>query len=304
MTVFVQLTTAGADTGPFDLYSDATVPPYGIAFATGVSKLQLLGGYTSPYAPTGTTIVRVQSTNLCTNYIDIPLGKPSPCIYFEDVAFANFTDGTVDSITPVSYTWDGVSNNFPLGPSDSFYGTAAYYLGTPLTVNISSGPTLDSYMHIYIDCSEVQCIPIPSGFTGNIITDPIYVNSSLGQLFAITFTSNPCSTSTTPPASNMQITNNSSDAYISAITPTFYLMTGSGFPYLSGSSESGTHGAFSGNMTIYANGGLTPSSVSVYVNYSLVTCFNVAPGGPNPYVVPITLLDTDILEIVMEDGSC
>lgn len=71
MTVFITLTTAGADSGPFNLYSD--VDGYVSAFETNVPKLDLIGGYTSSLVPDGTTIVRVQSTSiLCNNYVDIP----------------------------------------------------------------------------------------------------------------------------------------------------------------------------------------------------------------------------------------
>jgi len=71
--VTITLTTAGADTGPFNLYSDAT--GYLSAFETGVSKAALLAGYTSSLVPNGTTIVRVMSNSpLCTNFIDIVIG--------------------------------------------------------------------------------------------------------------------------------------------------------------------------------------------------------------------------------------
>ena len=70
MIVTITLTTAGADTGPFNLYSD--VDGYISAFETGVSKASLLAGYTSSLVPNGTTTVRVMSASaLCTNYIDI-----------------------------------------------------------------------------------------------------------------------------------------------------------------------------------------------------------------------------------------
>jgi len=59
MVVTITLTTAGADTGPFNLYSDAD--GYTSAFEVGVSKAALLAGYTSYVAPNGTTIVRVMS---------------------------------------------------------------------------------------------------------------------------------------------------------------------------------------------------------------------------------------------------
>jgi hypothetical protein len=70
MTALITLTTAGADTGPFDIYSDADA--FVTAFETGISKVAITAGYTSTVVPIGTTVVRVMSNNgLCSNYIDI-----------------------------------------------------------------------------------------------------------------------------------------------------------------------------------------------------------------------------------------
>jgi hypothetical protein len=69
MTVFIQLTTAGTDTGPFNLYSNVDV--YTSAFEVGVSKLDLISGYTSAMVPNGTTSIRVKSNGSCIDYVDI-----------------------------------------------------------------------------------------------------------------------------------------------------------------------------------------------------------------------------------------
>jgi hypothetical protein len=61
--------TVGTDAGPFNLYSD--IDTYTAPFETGVSRADLISGYTSNAVTTGTTIVRVKSTGSCTNYIDI-----------------------------------------------------------------------------------------------------------------------------------------------------------------------------------------------------------------------------------------
>ena len=68
MYVFITLTSAGADSGPFNLYSN--VDGFISAFATGVSRTALLAGY-SVIAPAGTTIVRIMSNGVCTNFIDV-----------------------------------------------------------------------------------------------------------------------------------------------------------------------------------------------------------------------------------------
>jgi hypothetical protein len=76
MTVLITLTTAGIDSGPFDLYSD--LDGYLSAFESGVDKTLLLAGYPSSLVPDFTTIIRVRSNNaLCTNYVDIPVGEPT-----------------------------------------------------------------------------------------------------------------------------------------------------------------------------------------------------------------------------------
>lgn len=75
MTITITLSAAGVDTGPFSLFSD--IDGFTTAFETGVSRTALLAGYTTSLAPVGTTIVRVQSNSLCTNFIDITLDLPT-----------------------------------------------------------------------------------------------------------------------------------------------------------------------------------------------------------------------------------
>lgn len=71
MTVLITLTIAGADSGPFDLYSN--IDGFTSAFETGVSKASLLAGYASALVPDYTTTVRVKSSGICVNYVDILL---------------------------------------------------------------------------------------------------------------------------------------------------------------------------------------------------------------------------------------
>lgn len=65
MTIYITLTAAGIDLGPFDLYSD--VDSYTTAFETGVTRTAVLAGYTSTLAPNGTANIKLVSTGLCTN---------------------------------------------------------------------------------------------------------------------------------------------------------------------------------------------------------------------------------------------
>jgi hypothetical protein len=68
----ITLTTAGADTGPFSLYSD--IDGFVTPFETGVGKAALEAGYLTSLIPDGTSTVRVKSVSLfCTNYINLAL---------------------------------------------------------------------------------------------------------------------------------------------------------------------------------------------------------------------------------------
>jgi len=73
MTVFITLTLAGANVGPFNLYSN--IDGYVTAFESGVSSAALLAGYSSDLVPDGTTSIRLLSTGECTNYFDIVLSE-------------------------------------------------------------------------------------------------------------------------------------------------------------------------------------------------------------------------------------
>jgi hypothetical protein len=70
MVVKITLTTAGTDTGPFNIFSNSD--NYAVAVATNVAKSALLSGYDAT-VPNNATIVRVTSTGTCTNFINIPI---------------------------------------------------------------------------------------------------------------------------------------------------------------------------------------------------------------------------------------
>ena len=70
--VLITLTTAGSDTGPFNLLSN--LDGYTVPFESNVPKLDLEAGYISYLVPDGASNIRVQSVNaLCQNYIDLTI---------------------------------------------------------------------------------------------------------------------------------------------------------------------------------------------------------------------------------------
>jgi hypothetical protein len=71
ISIEIGIVNIGVNAGPFDLYSD--VDNFTTPFETGISKAQMEIGYVSNSAPDNSTIIRVQSTGDCDNYLDIPI---------------------------------------------------------------------------------------------------------------------------------------------------------------------------------------------------------------------------------------
>lgn len=71
MTVLITLTAAGLDTGHFNLYSD--INGFTSSFESAVSRDDLLAGYSSDLVPDFTTVIKIKSNGLCTNFIDVPV---------------------------------------------------------------------------------------------------------------------------------------------------------------------------------------------------------------------------------------
>jgi len=160
MTVVITLTTAGTNTGPFNLYSN--VDGFTSAFATGISKSALLAGYTSTAVPNGATVVRALSTGTDCNgsYVDMNIsGLPTYYTYLisgttqmnnSDACTNLTTPNTVyskeansdivinfytNSLCTILFSGDGNYYKYRLQSSSSFY--SAQINGTSPLTNIS-----------------------------------------------------------------------------------------------------------------------------------------------------------------------
>jgi hypothetical protein len=147
MTVLIQLTTAGTDTGPFNLYSD--LDSFGVPFEVGVSKVDLLAGYLSLLVPDFTTTIRVCSTSLyCANCIDITVEPlPTTTTTSSSSTSTSTTTSTTTSITYYTFSlvFDPCSSATPTftaySSSSSLGVGVSIWQDTALTVpyNCSAG---------------------------------------------------------------------------------------------------------------------------------------------------------------------
>ena len=105
MTVLVTLTLAGADTGPFDIYSDAD--GYTTPLASGISKAALQAGYSLTGVPNGATIIRVTSLATCTNSLNMLISGGTTTTTTSTTSTSTSTTSTTTTAAgPVEYTID------------------------------------------------------------------------------------------------------------------------------------------------------------------------------------------------------
>jgi hypothetical protein len=133
----ITLTTAGADTGPFNLYTniDGFVTP----FETGVGKAALEAGYLSSLIPDGTSIVRVKSTSLfCTNYINLALPTTTTTTTTSTSTSTSTTTTTTTTAIPETVSIDACGSQ-QADPSGNIviYVYASVPVATTLTVGVT-----------------------------------------------------------------------------------------------------------------------------------------------------------------------
>lgn len=157
MIVLITLTAAGTNTGPlFNLYSDTD--GYVVPFESGVTKAALVAGYLSTLVPNGTTIVRVQSTGACTNYIDINVVNTTTTTTSSSTSTSSTTlttSSTTTSAPPVScgeYSLEGGVS----GRTFNFTNCD----GNPQTVVVPAGDAVG------------YCIQLPYSAAGATYIDP------------------------------------------------------------------------------------------------------------------------------------
>ena len=208
MDVLITLTTAGADTGPFNLYSN--VDSYTTAFETGVAKSALVAGYLSTLVPASTTYVRVKSTGRCTNYIDIFVTGSATTTTTTTNVPPTTTTTTTEVVTYYNVVLCGTSTPSVIrynGPNNVTLGVVVQSSnGSCYTVSsVGSGPeTVGTLLTQFASCVLCQGAPPPTTTTTTTATPTTTTTTTAGlyrvwNLYRTEGATNPAC-STTPAA--------------------------------------------------------------------------------------------------------
>lgn len=196
MTVLITLTSAGADSGPFDLYSD--LDGYISAFETGVSKASLLAGYSSALVPNGTNNIRIKSVGVCVNYIDIVLTTTTTTSTSSTTTTSTSTStttttttisegsglvfvssidsfGSVGDVTVNSTSIFVITGDFPVNNGEEFVGSYGLAIPGLSTVGVIISVPTEAPINLALSTGYTDCLITPGyvEFTGvDLSTNP------------------------------------------------------------------------------------------------------------------------------------
>ena len=199
MNVLITLTTAGADTGPFNLYSN--VDSYTTAFETSVAKSALVAGYLSTVVPASTNTIRVKSTGLCTNYIDIYV-TGSGTTTTTTTGTPTTTTTTTQVVTYYNVVLCGTSTPGVIrhnGPNNVTLGVVVQSTnGQCYTISsVGTGPeTLGTLLTQFVSCVACQAAPPPTTTTTSTSTSTSTTTSTSTSTTTSTSTSTTTTTTT------------------------------------------------------------------------------------------------------------
>ena len=172
MNILITLTSAGNDTGPFNLYSN--VDNYTTCFDSSISKAILIAGYTTTLAPTGTTTVRVASLGTCSNYVDIAVVVPTTT-----------TTSTTAAPTTTSTTTaaPGTTTTTTTAAVDPTTTTTTTYVGPPTTTTTTTPyvgpPTTTTTTTAEPTTTTTTTTAAPTTTTTTTTAPPVYYAFSL-----------------------------------------------------------------------------------------------------------------------------
>jgi len=201
MNVLITLTTAGVDTGPFNLYSNTD--SYVTAFQTNIAKSLLVAGYTSTVVPAGTNTIRVKSTGTCTNYIDISVVGSGTTTTTTTNIVPTTTTTTTQVVTYYNVVLCGTSTPSVIrhnGPNNVTLGVVVQSSnGQCYTVSsVGTGPeTVGTLLTQFNDCVTCQGAPPPTTTTTTTSPATTTTTTSAGSPTTTTTTTIPVTTTTT-----------------------------------------------------------------------------------------------------------
>jgi hypothetical protein len=174
----------GGDAGPFNLYSDSD--GYTVPFATNVSAAALQAGYSST-VPNDATTIRVMSTGLCTNFINLNINLiPPTTTTTSSSTSTSSTTTTTTTICPCTYINITITTGYIIfSDTGSVQVTYTNCQGLPASITYTvrgtytlCSPNINSIQGSYVRLGETLTVPLFPFNTGTLCCIPTTTTTS------------------------------------------------------------------------------------------------------------------------------
>jgi hypothetical protein len=207
-TIFIQLTTAGPDTGPFDIYSIDALGIVTGPFETNISRAQLLSGFVSVNVPNNCVKIRLVSKSVaCPNILDLllPVTTTTTAGPTTTTTTGAITTTSTSTVAPTTTTTTSTTTSTSTTTIEPTTTTTTQTTSLPcITYNLSN-PTGGPLDYSYVDCFGVyqpdlfvdagSCVSFDAKFT-TLVNDPGLIRA-FGPCATTTTTVPPTTTTTT-----------------------------------------------------------------------------------------------------------
>ena len=176
MVVLVTLTSPGADTGPFNLFSsvDLVTP-----LVSGVAKSALVSGYTLSSVPDAATYIKVASTGTCTNSINLNITNPSSTTTTTTTSGA----GTTTTTTTAGGSPTTTTTTTSSGPTTTTTSTTV--VGGSTTTTTTTRLNVNVGMTFQLDASNTGSMSLyvasPAG-SGYVLSTTLSTNGATASI--------------------------------------------------------------------------------------------------------------------------
>lgn len=180
MNVYIQLISAGTNTGPFNIYSD--IDGFVTPFESNISKTKILQGFTSVLVPDDTSMIKIVSEGECTTDIYLSL------IPLVTTTTTSSTTSTTTSTTSTTTTSTSSTTTTTTSSTTTTTTTTGLPVQTMLIARNINGflfeNAVDSCGELYndaeiIDINSIKIVYFASNSTIPVISDKLYLDSGL-----------------------------------------------------------------------------------------------------------------------------
>lgn len=189
MNVYIQLISAGTNTGPFNIYSD--VDGFVTSFENNISKTKILKGFTSVLVPDDTSIIKIVSEGDCSTdvYLDVTPYITTTTTTSTTLTTTSTTSTTTSTTSTTSTTTTSTTTSSTTTTTTTGYPVQKLLVGRSVEGNLYINSTTmcgELYDNdTVVIMNTISLVYFSSNSSIPIVNDQLYIDNALSIPFVL-----------------------------------------------------------------------------------------------------------------------